>query len=195
MPDLFTSLPRQIYCYADRAFMSQGQRQGFERCAWFGLTSVPNRAWGLSVLLECGALYQMLPPNAIAFRPDPPPWTLEQAQRWDCYSDRLAVHEYTMLAERDVDCYVRGEWLRGRYLTTAQNYGDGYSAEPEQAKQYHFVALNNGRLTALPGNCCLFHDPAFTKVNGKPDWLRTQTKVYACESREPWDATITESSA
>lgn len=196
MPELIASLPTHQYCWVDRAFLSQGQRQGFERCSWFGLTSVPGRTWGLSVLLECGATYIHVPPHALAFSEQPEPnWTLEQAQRWDCFGVNFAVTTYTQLDGRDVDAYVRGKWLRAEYIFTAQHYGDPYSLAPDQAKQFHFLRTRRGRLTILPGNCLLFHDPAFTKARGKPDWLRTQTEVYTCESGEPWDKTIGDETA
>lgn len=197
--ELIADLPRHIYCQVDRRFLSAGERDGFERVSWFGLTSMPGRAWGLSLLLECGAVYSHVPPHAIAFSPDPAAWTLPEAQRWDCFGVHFAVHEYEQLQGRDVDAYIkpRGEWLRGQYLFTAQHYGDGYSRAPDQAKQYHFIELELGRLAVLPGNCVLFHDQAFTRIDGKPAWLRVQTEVYSCESRDvaPWDNTITEETA
>lgn len=197
MPDLISSLPMgHLYAWIDRAFLSQGQRKGFERCSWFGLTSIPGRAWGLQVLTESGAVYSTCPPHALAFSDTPcAEWTLEQSQRWDLPGEHFACTVYSQLEGRDVDAYVRGAWVRSRYLFTARHSGDAYSREPEQAKEYHFLRTYHDRLTILPGNCCLFHDTAFTKVRDKPDWLRVQTDVYACESAEPWDKTIGEDTA
>lgn len=197
MAELIASLPRQIYCYVDRTFLSQGQERGFEPCAWFGLVSVPSRAWGLTVLLESGAVYTPLPPHAIAFseRPRAHDWRIDQAQRWDCFGVQFAVHEYEQLRERDVEAYVAGEWIRARYLFTAQHYDDGYSREPSQTKQYHFLQTEGDRLTALPGNCCLFHDTAFTRVSGKPSHLRVQRQVFYAEHGTIWDDTIGEETA
>lgn len=196
MPEIIADTPRHIYAFVDRAYLSAGERTGFERCSWFGLTSIHGRAWGLQCLLECGAIYSTVPPHALAFSEDPEAsWALEQAQRWDLPGSTFAAHEYQQLAGRDVEAYVRGTWLHASYLFTARHIGDSYSAEPEQAKEYHFLRTHHDRLTILPGNCCLFHDPAFTKVRGKPDWLRVQREVYACEAGEPWDKTVTENSA
>jgi hypothetical protein len=206
---LFASLPRQLYCYVDARFL--GTRTTFEPCSWFGLTSVPGRAWGLSVLLECGAMYSHVPPHAIYFAVpggdrSAEPWKLEQAQLWDCFGVDFAVHVYDQLDGRDVKvrwpdwckhtmaldaerCVVcgktalqvaQGSELGGEYLFTAQHFGDGYSLQPEQAKQYHFVKLENGRLCTLPANCILFIDKAFVKP-AWPDWLRRQEAVYSAE--------------
>lgn len=192
MATLIADTPRHIYCYVDRSFL--GDATGFEPCSLFGITSMPNRAWGHSVLLECGAVYSHVPPHALAFseKPRAAEWSLQEAQVWDCFGVEFAVHEYAQLAGRDVDAYVLGEWLPGEYLFTAQHFADGYSREPSQAKQYHWIRLANDRLTILPGNRMLVHDPAFTRVAGKPSWLRVQRDVYTCESRNPWDRTIGE---
>lgn len=189
--ELLGDIPRHVYCYVERRYL--GEKDGLEPCSWFGLISTPNRAWGLVLLLENGAVYQNVPPHAISFvEKDPPEWKLEQSQTWDTFGVRFATHEYAQLAEREVEAYVHGDWLPGTYLFTAQHYSDGYSREPSQTKAFHFIRLENGRLTIQPGNRMLVHDPAFTRVQGKPMWLRTQREVYSVERRVPWDDTITD---
>lgn len=203
---LFTSLPRHLYCYVDARFLSAGGRQTMEPCSWFGLTSVTGRAWGLSILLECGAMYSHVPPHAMYFAVpgedhSNEPWPLERAQLWDCFGTEFAVHVYDQLDGRAVrvrwpkkpapaDATVLAQVvndmdkpleLGGEYLFTAQHYGDGYSLVPEQAKQYHFLKLDNGRLAALPANHILFLDGAFTRPEW-PTWLRRQEAIYTCEN-------------
>lgn len=188
MAELFASLPRQIYCHVDRRFLSAGLEEGLIECMWLGLTSVPGRAWGLTVLLESGALYSNVPPHALYF---PVPggdfsrtaWSLRQSQRWDCFGYRFALHEYDVLFERPIVAFVLEERMAGRYLFTAQHFEDGYSLTPEQAKQYHFAQLANGRLCALPANFMLFSEPSFTDVKERPAWLRVQTAIYSCEPK------------
>ena len=60
------NLPRHLYVSVDRSVMSRGHGDGWEDAVWFGLTSVPHRAWGCTVMLQCGALYRGLPLSAIA---------------------------------------------------------------------------------------------------------------------------------
>lgn len=196
MATLFTSLPRHLYCYVERSFIAvdRGDR-GLERCTWFGLTSVPGRAWGLTVLLECGAIYSSLPPHAIVFGDQVAAavndshlglavWPIGNAQLWGCFGYDFAVHIYEHLEDRDVEVWLGtpSELYDGTYLFTAQHYGDAYSLTPEQAKQYHFVRLENGRLTCVPANRMVVHAPEFTRdVKGLPPWLRRQTEVYSCE--------------
>lgn len=195
MARLFTSLPRHQYCYVERSYIARdGELNGLEPCTWFGLTSVPGRAWGLSLLLECGALYSAIPPHAIVFGDQVAaainhsqlqlaPWTIYEAQVWDCFGYDFAVHEYEHLQGRDVEVKIAGiqELVDGEYLFTAQHYGDAYSRTPEQAKQYHFVRLENGRLATVPANLMIVHAPEFTRAKGLPTWLRRQTESYSCE--------------
>lgn len=191
MARLIASLPRHLYCMLERKYVREGGA-GLERCTWFGLTSVPGRAWGLSVLLENGAIYSHLPPHAIVFETDsiglhgnPKPWRIRQSQLWDCFGVDFALEEYSYLAGRTVYCSVEhraGELLEGEYLFTAQHYGDGYSRAPEQAKQYHFVRLELGRLVCLPANKLIVDAAEFTTIEAKlPTGLRRQTEVYSCE--------------
>ena len=176
-------LPRHLYCFVDRAFIRRDGK-GFEPAVWFGLTSVPGRVWGCTVLLECGAIYRSIPPHAIAFRPDPEEWWLpNHAQRWDCYGWRFSALEYPYLAglRMKVRTKSRGE-LAGEYLFTAAPFGDGFSAEPGQQKEFTFCRLDNGRLTVQPTDCTLFEERSFTAAGaGWPSDLVRQERVFSCE--------------
>jgi hypothetical protein len=183
------NLPRQQYVLADRKYMSGGLADGWEEAVWFGLTSVPHRAWGCTVMLKCGAIYRGLPPSAIALDEvgKTQAWSIKDAQRWDCFGWNFATIEYDYL--RELDCSVwlasRQHWMAGSYLFTAEPYGDGYSMEPSQTKSHHFIGLANGRMACVPGNNVLFTETSFTGKNqiAKPDWLRVSTKTYHAEEQ------------
>ena len=49
-------LPAHQYALVDQAYISS--KQGFAPCIWFGLVSIPGRAWGCTIMLECGAVYR-----------------------------------------------------------------------------------------------------------------------------------------
>lgn len=188
MSTLFASLPRHLYVHVESRFVltEHAEAPEFLPCTWFGLTSVPGRAWGLTVLLENGAIYSHLPPHAIAFDTlAKQKWAIEQAQLWDCFGYDFAIAEYSYLAGRRVLCSVTkrlGELLEGEYLFTAQHYGDGYSAAPEQAKQYHFIRLELGRLVCLPANRFVVDAAEFTTLQAElPKGLRRQTETYSVE--------------
>ena len=174
-------LPRHHYVLVDSRF-THHEPCGFLPAVWFGLVSIPGRAWGCNVMLESGAVYRALPPHAIAFRLDPVPWTVEQAQAWDCYGTGFSCLEYPYLA--GLDCMARAgdENVTGSYLFTAVPVGDGFSAYPEQAKEFMFVRTDGGRLTIQPTDRVVFRDRSFTGDDlAWPRGLRRSTEVYSCE--------------
>jgi hypothetical protein len=100
------NLPRHQYVSVDKSVLSQGQVQGWEEAVWFGLNSVPHRAWACTVMLKCGALYRGLPLSAICHDPagHTHKWELRDAQRWDCFGYNFATIEYDYLRELDCSC-------------------------------------------------------------------------------------------
>jgi hypothetical protein len=132
-------------------------------------------------MLECGAVYRAVPPHALAFYENPEPdWDPQQAQRWDCYGREFSTIEYTYL--RGMGAIAKntdGEFM-GEYLFTAAPIDDGFSRYPEQAKEFCFIKLSNGRLTIQPTDKVLFTDDSFAT----PEWptdLKTTTEIYSCE--------------
>ena len=174
---MIASLPIHKYVWVDSSFI-RTTGTGFEPAVWFGLVSQYGRAWGLNVLLECGAIYRSLPPHAIAFSAEPQlKWEVTDAQLWDCYADIFQLHEYRYLKEMTASTkdYV------GTYLFTAAFVDDGFTRAPDQKKEFSFIELDNGRLTIQPTNRTLFEDKSFTVNTGPPKDLVTQTKVWSCE--------------
>lgn len=178
---MIASLPFHKYVWVDSSFIRTGG-SGFEPAVWFGLVSQYGRAWGLNVMLECGAVYRSLPPHAIAFHAaisskSPGLWTIKDAQMWDCYADKFQLHEYAYLREMR----VKTKHHNGIYLFTAAFIDDGFTRTPEQGKEFSFIELDNGRLTIQPTNRTLFEDKSFTVDGGAPTDLLTQTQVWSCE--------------
>jgi len=178
---LFTasgSLPRHLYVSVDGSFMGT---QGVHDAVWFGLHSHPGRAWGCTVLLENGAVYRNLPPHALSWKSPLAPWTIEQAQLWDCYSSQFSIHIYNYLDGLSAIANVCGQDTPCSYLFTAIPYGDGFTEEPTQDKEFMFLRTDHGRLTIQPTNRVRFVDKSFTSE--KADWpkLTVQSSVYSCE--------------
>lgn len=191
-------LPAHQYVEVDRKFLSRGERDGWEEAVWFAVSAVPHRAWGLTVLLKCGAVYRGLPPHAIVLDPVGKviDWKLEEAQRWDCFGYDFTCHRHAYLRELDCSAYIFPDrrWLPGSYLFTADFYDDAYSLEPSQTKSSHFIALDNGRLAVLPGNNLLWEEASFTRAQEKPSWLRVQNQSWHAE-RPGWDHVVGEETA
>ena len=177
------SLPQHVYCHVDKGFVRTGDQSGFEPCVWFGLRSFAGRAWGCHVLLECGAVVRDIPLHALAQGPDVDnDWLLDESQHWDCYGDQFSLVRYTYLSglEARVKC-ASAEHL-GEYLFTACPLSDGFSAEPQQSKEFMFMALRNGRYAAQPTNRVLFIERSFTEGQAWPTDIQRQRDVWSCES-------------
>lgn len=178
---LFTasgSLPRHLYTMVDGSFMGV---DGVHDAVWFGLHSHPGRAWGCTVLLENGAVYRNVPPHALSWSRTLAPWTLQQAQLWDCYSSQFSLHAYTYLYGLSAVAKVCGQDTPCTYLFTAIPVGDGFTEEPAQDKEFMFLKTNTGRLTIQPTNRVRFTDKSFTDADAGWPKLTVQNIVYSCE--------------
>lgn len=176
-------LPRHIYCYVDSTYIFKDPKVApMVPCVWFGLVSYPGRLWGCTIMLECGAVYRNVPSHALAFEKFPHgEWSPEDAQTWDCYGESFTTLEYTYL--QGLRCHVRanGKEHSGHYIFTAAPIGDGFSAYPEQAKEFYFIQLDNGRLTIQPTNQVILEERSFTNSTLWPSGLKRQSTVYSCE--------------
>lgn len=181
------SLVTHRYVWVDTTYAhAVTQTPKYQPAVWFGLVSLPGRMWGCTVMLESGAVYRALPPMAIIFMALPDDdgnyqWP-EMAQTWDCYATDFSVIEYPYLAE--LRCLVKTDTIvqPGRHLFAVAPVGDGFSALPEQAKEFHFIQLDSGRLTIQPTNRVVYQDASFTIANASfPVGMKSQTDIYRCE--------------
>ena len=70
----------------------------------------------------------------------------------------------------------------GSYLFTVAPVADAFSAYPEQAKEFVFIKLDNGRLTIQPTNNVVFRELSFTSKDLEfPKGIKRQTEIYTAE--------------
>lgn len=174
---LVGELPRHRYVWVAPGVISKSR--DVLRAVWFGLVSYPGRTWGCNVMLECGAVYRNVPAHAICFSPEAATlvWEPADAQVWDCYGYDFTVIEYAYL--RELRCMTPR--ARGEYLFTAAPVGDGYSAAPDQAKEFSFIRLHNDRLTVQPTDRVVFEERSFTGKVGFPKHLCRQREIWSAE--------------
>ena len=173
------NLPHHLYVWVDSAFIRTGELR-YEPAVWFAIRSEPNRAWGCHVMLECGAVYRNLPPHALAFSACPEPdWSLQQAQVWDCYGTQFDVIRYDYLT--DLEARYDGGDDRATCLFTACPHSDGFSAAPDQSKEFMFMRTTGDRLLIRPTNMVLFEERSFTIDTGWPTDIMTSTQVWQSE--------------
>lgn len=183
MKSFIGSIPFHKYIWVDSSF-THSKPRGFIPAVWFGLCSFPGRAWGLNVMLECGAVYRGVPPHAISFleETNKKDWGVDDAQLWDCYGYDWSTEEYTYLKGLTCKAIIKNEVYNGSYLFTVAPMLDGFSAAPEQSKEFKFIELDNGRLTIQPTNKVIFVDKSFTEEAAEFPHLRLQRETYHCEN-------------
>jgi len=181
-------LPRHHYVFVDSNF-THAKPCGFIPAVWYGLVGLRSRVWGCTVMLESGAIYRNLPPHAIAFTKQPDAWSVKDSQAWDCYGERFTTLEYEYLNSLEVlaACNTGADrkHLGGEYLFTVAPIHDGFSMYPEQAKEFMFIKLDNGRLTIQPTNRLIFRERSFTNNHSmtmpSSGELLNQDFVWTCE--------------
>lgn len=173
------SLPRHLYVKVDGSFI--GAEPGWHDAVWFGLHAHVGRAWGCTVMLDNGAVYRNLPPHALAFEDNAPAWTIKQAQLWDCYGPQFSLVAYTYLEGMGCIARIEGKDVPAMYLFTAVPYGDGFTQEPTQDKEFMFLRTDHGRLTIQPTNRVRFIDKSFTDADAGWPRLSVQKQAYSCE--------------
>ena len=177
-------IPKPFYCYIRNEFLYDGEsgHGEFTQCIAYGLSALPSRAWGISVMLENGAMVQHVPVHALTFDPKSHHnHPLDSLQIWSCYGWDFSTHEYDYLKEMPCRVYTKGEWEIGRYLFSAAPYGDLYSSTPDQHKHFNFVRLDCGALAAIPGNRMLMFDSSFVTLPTSRPKYRTNTKTWYVE--------------
>ena len=157
---------------------------GWIRGVWFGITCFPGRAFGCHVLLENGAVYRNVPLHQIAAIENAPEWTAADAQTWDAYGYQFSIIEYPFLANMNAKVMLQcGVEYGGHYLFTLVPIGDGFSAAPEQNKEFYFIEVNNGRYTAQPTNQVLIDDKSFVTKLEWPTFLKRQRGYFSAEEQ------------
>ena len=90
----------------------------------------------------------------------------------------LVLHELTPVASvSDVD----GGDDRATCLFTACPHSEGFSAAPDQSKEFMFMRTTGDRLLIRPTNMVLFEERSFTIDTGWPTDIMTSTQVWQSE--------------
>ena len=175
--------PFHFYASVDSSFTHKNN-QGYEEAMVIGLTSIPGRCWGLSVIFsKGGALYRQIPPHALAFSDKVPPWNLDQAQLWNCYSYSFTTLYNPILKGMRMSTKIHNKIYYGEYLFSVTHIEDGWSNTPEQDKEFFFIKLDNGRLTIQPTNRIAFIDGSFVDPLVIPHLKLNQT-VYSSSEKQ-----------
>lgn len=189
-------IPKPFYCYVRDEFLYDhtSGHGNFTQCMAYGVSALPGRAWGISIMLSNGALVQHIPLHALTFDTSSQhSHPLDHLQVWSCYGYEFSTHEYDAISEMPCKVYMKGQWENGRYMFTAAPYNDHFSMTPDQHKHFNFVRLDCGAVCAMPGNRILMYDSSFVTLPAEKPQYRTNTHVWHIENideKTPFDAVI-----
>ncbi len=178
-------IPTHQYCYVEQSYITNGELSGIEPCVGFGIVAYTGRVWGCQIMLKSGAVYREVPIHALCHTHTVAlnPWSPQLAQQWDCYGIEFSTLCYKYLYGLDARARCgSNQEFEGKYLFTAVPIGDAYSEAPDEAKEFQFIQLDNGRFTCQPTNRVLFIDKSFTDRDAKwPTHLRALENTYHAE--------------
>lgn len=151
--------PIQTHVRAEYLYGMDPARAGeLRRCTVFSISSYVGQAPTFQILLEDGALFSYLPPDAL-IDPDKrtdPSLDLGELVYHDCKHVEISVHDVTALRGPVLAYFKKRDlWMKGEYRFTV----DWYTGN----EMLHCVALANGQLALLPNHKLKFgeHEPGF----------------------------------
>jgi len=152
----------------------------FVPCVVFGFRAEPARVPMFQIMLDSGAQWARVPIHKLCSKPCEP-LALEQSSWWDSYGYEFAVHSFAFLKNMTVTAMGRDKVIRqGKYLFTIDWMKTGWSEVPDQHKNHHVIALDDGPWIAYPNNRLVWHDPSWIEPAPDKEW-RTPTRSYSVE--------------
>jgi hypothetical protein len=112
------------------------------------------------VHLQGGAHYSLLPIDKIFHKAPETKYEIGDLQPWSCFSDSVEYVVFDKMRFSRVMILPLKTW--GSYIGTFDWLDNDYSDMPEEFKQGHFIALDNGQYGVFPNNMLLFHDKTWT---------------------------------
>lgn len=188
MAHLTASLPKHLYGWVHRSFLTNGEDgTGWERGIIHAVSCRPAQAITFTVLLESGAQYRGVPIHGLVLGQDPGNvlpelQPLTQHQVWGCFGTEFHVVELPYLEH--LSCEWRddqGVSHPGRGLGwMLEFHGDGYSHAPQQDKSFNMLVNVHGQLVAMPNNRIRWWDGSFTDWT-LPIHLRVNHQTHLVE--------------
>lgn len=146
-------------------------------CYLFAATPLLNRPLLFTIHTEHGALFSRVPLKHLFHKPVDAHYNNELLEPWGSLGERLSVLQHRYLKDYSVKTKTVGD---ARYLMTFSWLPTGaFEEDPEQSKDLHLLALENGQFALLPNNSCLFLDKHFTEECDWPKYKRNSEYFWA----------------
>lgn len=165
IPPIHTQVRAEYLYDMDPARVGQ-----WRRCTAFTVSSYVGNAPSFQILLEDGAVFSYVPPNALGENVTEPVLELADLAYHDCKSVEIAVQSLDALRGPVLAYFKRRDlWLAGTYLFTI----DWYTGN----EMLHCVSLANGQYALLPSHKLKFgdHPPGFEPYKKlRREWVTGQ---------------------
>ena len=164
MPTLNENIP-SFKAMVRKSFFTKDEtdRNEFYNVYVFALQSYPGTILTFHVMTDAGMLRSRVPLSEIythqtdkdSFNDIP----FNHKQLWDCFSENVAVTEYSFLAYHRAQIFLRGVTkVWGTYMFTVDWFNNPYSDEPSDYKCGHVFAADDGYLLCMPNNRIFWRD-------------------------------------
>lgn len=187
-----------FYCYIRREhlFAYESGHGEFERAYVFGARSVSARALTFHTMTESGAQRANVPITALVHKTDAPSIALDWLQLWDCFGNEMSVTTFEYLVNKRCQVILKDKqpyW--GTYKMTFDWQNNSYSDTPQDYKNGHLIALDNGCFALQPNNRILWRDTNFiTKplTLDKIPHYKVDNQLFVCEVSDRWQSQDTD---
>lgn len=179
----------KAYLRNEFLFNLEEQHGEFTPVQVFGLTSLPGRAVGFSVMTDGGAQIARIPVHALVHKEDTPNLPLDWLELWDCFSYQAQAVCYDYLHEMKCKVFLKDkQWYEGQYKFTIDWVGGDYAEEASEYKCGHVIALDNGCFAIQPNNRIYWTgDPSFiTRPLQEFPGYKVNTYNWKCENANKW---------
>lgn len=171
--------------WVDLKYLTQSESHNNLFGYWYGVSLIPNRVIGCHITLADGANWCRVPLHALRCEDlYPTQCSAVEIQRYDCFGYDGEITRYDWLRGQPVNL-IDAKDLVGHYLFTI-DYDDRsgsspYAEDPEQHKQHHIFACEDGTIRARPNNFLRWVDGSlYEPFEDIPPYKR-MTEIFSCE--------------
>jgi hypothetical protein len=125
----------------------------------FGLQSCSGKILTFHVMTDNGMIRSRVPLSEIYTKQPTKDIPFNFKQLWDCFSENVAVTEFSFLAYHRAQVVLRdGSKVWGTYMFTVDWFNNPYSDEPTDYKCGHIFESDEGYLMCMPNNRIFWKD-------------------------------------
>lgn len=172
-------------CYVQRRYFTKNpEHTDYDACYAFAIQSVSGKVLTFHILTDYGMLRSRVPLFEIYEHPPTNDIPCHFKQLWDCFSENVAVTEYSFLYNKRCQVMLKdGTLVWATYMFTVDWYENPYSEEPTDYKCGHVMYADDGYFLCQPNNRIYWKDSNFvTKPMPDPKQFKVDTEFLSIET-------------